>query len=258
MEQAHTRSARPAFTRSPHGNRAAFRRAAERSASRRPPGGPDRRQGFPRVADRRTGMGMESAEVVTRAMHGDHDAFAALIGPAANRLYALACLILRDAAARLRPLARVTLRGADRAEDAAQEAIVRAWRELPRLRDPHKFEAWLRRMVVNACYDEGRRIRRHAEVALVNLSDHQTADPTTHFAESERIDRAFRRLPLEQRTTLVLQHQFGMSHVEIAETLGVPVGTVKSRIRYGTTAMRAALEADDRVAAQPVVGERTA
>jgi DNA-directed RNA polymerase specialized sigma24 family protein len=49
---------------------------------------------------------------------------------------------------------------------------------------------------------------------------------------------------------LVLQHQFGMSHVEIAETLGVPVGTVKSRIRYGTTAMRAALEADDRVAAQ--------
>ena len=75
-------------------------------------------------------------------------------------------------------------------------------------------------------------------------------DPTTRFAESERIDRAFRRLPLEQRTVLVLQHQFGMSHVEIAETLGVPVGTVKSRIRYGTAAMRAALEADDRVAAQ--------
>ena len=77
------------------------------------------------------------------------------------------------------------------------------------------------------------------------------------FAESERIDRAFRRLPLDQRTTLVLQHQFGMSHVDIAETLGIPVGTVKSRIRYGIAAMRAALEADDRLAAQPADG-RTA
>ena len=105
-------------------------------------------------------------------------------------------------------------------------------------------------MVVNACYDEGRKTRRRAEVSLVHLADHQTVDPTTRFAESERIDRAFRRLPLEQRTVLVLQHQFGMSHVEIAETLGVPVGTVKSRIRYGTAAMRASLEADDRVAAQ--------
>ncbi len=89
-------------------------------------------------------------------------------------------------------------------------------------------------MVVNACYDEGRRTRRRAEVSLIHLADHQTVDPTARFAESERIDRAFRRLPLEQRTVLVLQHQFGMSHVEIAETLGIPVGTVKSRIRYGT------------------------
>ena len=91
---------------------------------------------------------------------------------------------------------------------------------------------------------------RRAEVSLVQLVDHQTIDPTARFAESERIERAFRRLPLDQRTVLVLQHQFGMTHVEIAETLGVPVGTVKSRIRYGTAAMRAALEADDRVAAQ--------
>ena len=176
-----------------------------------------------------------SVEEVERAMRGDHDAFAALVNASANRIFALASLILRDS---------------DRAQDATQEAIVRAWRELPRLRDPERFEAWLRRMVVNACYDEGRKTRRRAEVSLVNLADHQTIDPTTRFAESERIDRAFRRLPLEQRTVLVLQHQFGMSHVEIAETLGVPVGTVKSRIRYGTVAMRAALEADDRVAAQ--------
>jgi RNA polymerase sigma-70 factor (ECF subfamily) len=176
-----------------------------------------------------------SVEEVERAMRGDHDAFAALIGASSNRIFALASLILRDS---------------DRAQDATQEAIVRAWRELPRLRDPERFEAWLRKMVVNACYDEGRKTRRRAEVSLIHLADHQTTDPTTRFAESERIDRAFRRLPLEQRTVLVLQHQFGMSHVEIGETIGVPVGTVKSRIRYGTTAMRAALEADDRVAAQ--------
>ena len=140
-------------------------------------------------------------------MRGDHDAFGALIGASANRLYALASLILRDT---------------DRAQDATQEAIVRAWRELPRLRDPERFEAWLRRMVVNACYDEGRRTRRRAEVSLVHLAEHQMVDPTVRFAESERIDHAFRRLPLDQRTTLVLQHQFGMSHIEIAETLGLP------------------------------------
>jgi RNA polymerase sigma-70 factor (ECF subfamily) len=172
-----------------------------------------------------------SAEEVDRAMHGDHDAFAALINASANRLYALASLILRDT---------------DRAQDATQEAIVHAWRELPRLRDPLRFEAWLRRMVVNACYDEGRRLRRRAEVSLVHLDDRQVADPAPGLAETDRIERAFRRLPIEQRTALVLQHHLGMSHADIAKTLGVPIGTVKSRIRYGTAAMRSSLEADDR------------
>src|SRR4029078_1922449 len=96
-----------------------------------------------------------SGEEVERAMRGDHDAFAALIGASANRMYALASLILRDT---------------DRAQDATQEAIVRAWRELPRLRDPERFEAWLRRMTVNACYDEGRRTRRGAEGSLIPLA----------------------------------------------------------------------------------------
>lgn len=183
-----------------------------------------------------------SVEEVERAMRGDHDAFAALIGASTNRLYALASLILRDT---------------DRAQDATQDAIVRAWRELPRLRDPERFEAWLRRLVVNACYDEGRKLRRRAEVSLVHLADRHVPDPTTRLGESDRIERAFRRLPLEQRTTLVLQHQFGMTHGDIAETLGIPIGTVKSRIRYGTAAMRASLEADDRVGAASA-GGRTA
>ena len=176
-------------------------------------------------------MGTESAEVVSRAMLGDHDAFAALIGLTADRLYQLACLILRDS---------------DRAEDAAQEAIVRAWRELPRLRDPEKFDAWLRKLTVNACFDEARRIHRRAEVSLIRLGDRTTVDPSGAYVEHDRVDRAFRRLPFDQRTVLVLQHHFDQSHTEIAETLGIPVGTVKSRIRYGTAALRASLDADDR------------
>lgn len=164
-------------------------------------------------------------------MRGDHDAFAALIGAASTRLYALACLILRDPA---------------RAEDATQDAFIRAWREVPRLRDADRFEAWLRRLVVNSCYDEARRSKRRAEVTLRSVGERSVTDTTMAFAESDRVERAFRRLPLDQRSVLILQHYFELSHTEIAETLGLPLGTVKSRVRYGIAAMRSALEADDR------------
>jgi RNA polymerase sigma-70 factor (ECF subfamily) len=174
-----------------------------------------------------------STEDVRLAMRGDHDAFAALVGAASDRLYALACLILRDS---------------DRAEDATQEAFVRAWREVPKLRDAERFDAWLRRLVVNACYDEARRIRRRAEVSLVLLDQRSVLDPSSSMAETDRVDRAFRRLPLDQRVVLALQHYYDLSHVEIAETLGIPLGTVKSRVRYGVAAMRAQLDADDRLA----------
>jgi RNA polymerase sigma-70 factor, ECF subfamily len=181
-----------------------------------------------------------STSDVLLAMRGDHDAFAALVSGASDRLYALACLILRDS---------------DRAEDATQEAFVRAWREIPKLRDPDRFDAWLRRLVVNACYDEGRRIRRRAEVSLVVLDQRSVHDSSSVMAETDRVDRAFRRLPLDQRVVLALQHYGDLSHTEIAETLGIPLGTVKSRVRYGVAAMRAALDADDRLA---VVEERPA
>jgi len=168
---------------------------------------------------------------VLQAMHGDHDAFAALVTAATARLYALACLILRDS---------------DRAEDATQEAFVRAWREIPRLRDAERFDAWLRRLVVNACYDEARRVTRRAEVSLFSVGERSVGDTSAAMAQSDRVERAFRQLPLDQRTVLVLQHYEELSHTEIAETLGIPIGTVKSRVRYGVAAMRAALDADDR------------
>ena len=175
-------------------------------------------------------------------MRGDHDAFAALIGQAADRIYALATLILRDPA---------------RAEDATQEAILRAWRELPRLRDPARFDGWLRKLVVNACYDEGRRQRRRAEIALVDLDLRSIDDASGAVAERDRIEHAFRRLPLDQRTALVLHHHLDMSHVEIATLLGIPVGTAKSRIRYGYAALRASLAADERAGGERR-GERMA
>lgn len=173
---------------------------------------------------------MSTADVM-QAMGGDHDAFAAIVAAATTRLFALACLILRDS---------------DRAEDAIQEAFVRAWREIPRLRDADRFDAWLRRLVVNACYDESRRVTRRAEVSLFSVMDRSVADTSAAMAQSDRVERAFRQLPLDQRTVLVLQHYQGLSHTEIADTLGIPVGTVKSRVRYGVSSMRAALDADDR------------
>ena len=182
---------------------------------------------------------MSTADVL-RAMRGDHDAYAALVGAASSRLYALACLILRDS---------------DRAEDATQEAFIRAWRELPRLHDAERFDAWLRRLVVNACYDEARRVRRRAEMTLFSVGDREVVDTSAAMAQSDRIERAFRQLPLDQRTVLVLQHYFSLSHTEIAETIGIPLGTVKSRVRYGIVAMRAALDSDERSAGD--LAERT-
>ena len=174
---------------------------------------------------------MEKIDEVESAMRGDHDAFAALAAASVDRLYGIAFLILRDR---------------DRAEDAVQEALVRAWRELHRLRDPRRFDAWLMRLVVNSCHDEGRRIRRRAEVTLLPMHDRQTADPIGRVIDRERLERGFRRLPVEQRTVLVLGHHLGLTHSEIAETLGIPLGTVKSRMRYGLDTMRAGIEADDR------------
>lgn len=168
---------------------------------------------------------------VERAMAGDHDAFAALAAANVDRLYGLARLILRDV---------------DRAEDATQETLVRMWRELPRLRDPDRFGSWLRRLLINACHDEGRRVRRRAEVVLLADYGPSIADGSAGVVDRDRLDRGFRRLPIEQRVVIVLNHLEGLTHAEIAATLDLPLGTVKSRLRYAMEGMRAALEADDR------------
>jgi RNA polymerase sigma-70 factor (ECF subfamily) len=170
-------------------------------------------------------------EEVESAIAGDHDAFAALAGASVDRLYGAAFLILRDR---------------DRAEDAVQEALVRAWRSLPSLRDTDRFDAWLMRLVINACHDEGRRIRRRAEISLLPMHHGEATDASANVIERERLERGFRRLPVDQRVVLVLGQHIGLSHPEIADLLAIPIGTVKSRMRYALEAMRASLDADDR------------
>ena len=169
--------------------------------------------------------------MVEAAQRGDHDAFEALAIGAADRLFAIARLILRDVHA---------------AEDAVQEALVQAWRDLPRLRDPDRFDAWLHRVLVNACADQGRHRRRwSAEIQIVR-AEPATDDAIASMADRDQLERGFRRLNPQQRAAVVLHHYLGLSVPEVAETLGIPVGTAKSRVHYATEALRAALEADAR------------
>ena len=177
--------------------------------------------------------------LVERARDGDRDAFAVLAAEVIDRLFATARAILRDA---------------DRAQDATQEALVRCWRDLPSLKDPDRFDAWLRRLLMHAVTDEIRRGRRFdAKVRLIR--EDQMIEPGAELEERDQLDRAFRRLSADHRAILVLHHLQGLSLPEVAETLGIPLGTAKSRLHYAIDAVRAALEADDR---SPIIEEVSA
>jgi len=179
-------------------------------------------------------------DLVKAAGSGDHEAFEVLATSAADRLYAVARLILRDSAL---------------AEDAVQEALVRAWQQLPSLRDPDRFDAWLYRLVVNACADQGRQLRRWSTQVRPLRLETSISDDTGSVADRDQLERAFGRLKPAQRAVVVLHHYSGFSAAEIARILGIPEGTARSRLHYATEAMRAALQADARVA---VAHNRTA
>jgi RNA polymerase sigma-70 factor (ECF subfamily) len=177
------------------------------------------------------------ARLVEQAQRGDHDAFATLAGATIGRLDAVARLILRDP---------------EQAQDAVQEAYVRAWRDLPTLRDPTRFEAWLRRLVVRSCLNEARRTRRRPrEVELQPIDHPTTTDPTASLADRDELERGFRRLEPGQRAIVVLTYYLGYSLPEAAELLGVPVGTAKSRVHRAIQALRGAVDADARLTAIP-------
>jgi RNA polymerase sigma-70 factor (ECF subfamily) len=169
--------------------------------------------------------------LVERAAHGDREAFDLLMTDALDGLYALARLILRDA---------------DLAEDAVQEALIHCWRELPRLRDPSRFEAWLRRLVVNATTDQFRRRRRFRAVVAAIPDAPVERDFSIQVAVADELRTAFERLRVEHRVVLVLHHYLGLAAPEIAEAVGVPPGTVRSRLHYASQALRAAVDAASR------------
>jgi RNA polymerase sigma-70 factor (ECF subfamily) len=178
-------------------------------------------------------------DLIQRAMAGDHDAFSELTRGVIGRLYAAALLILRDEA---------------RAEDATQEALVAAWRDLSALRDPDRFDAWIHRLLARSCYREARRGRRRWAVEMeVRPSQAVEPDPAPHLADRDELERGFRRLDADQRSVIVLHYYLGLTLDEVGEALGIPPGTVRSRLHRATAAMRAALDADARV---PINNER--
>jgi RNA polymerase sigma factor (sigma-70 family) len=179
-------------------------------------------------------------ELVRRARDGDHAAFESLVRPEIERLYGLAGLLLGNRA---------------RAEDAVQEALLKAWRDLPRLRDVAKFPAWLRRLVVNAAHDEGRRLgRRRREVALDPNHDRATADELGGLLDRDELSKAFRRLREEERTVVALRYFLDLSTAEAAATLGIREVTYRSRLHRALRALAAALAADARVTRHPEGG----
>jgi RNA polymerase sigma-70 factor (ECF subfamily) len=171
-------------------------------------------------------------ELVTRAQQGDEEAFAVLAVVVGDRLHAVAHRILRD----------VSL-----AEDATQQALLVIWRDLPQLRDPARFEAWAYRLLVRACYAEGRRSRAwQPMLRLISTDEPAEADAARSLADRDQLERGFRRLSMDHRAVVVLHHYLDLPVDRIADVLGVPAGTVRSRLHYAMRALRAALEADAR------------
>ena len=171
-------------------------------------------------------------DLVKLAQNGDKGAFTTLAAARADRFLAASHRILRDFSL---------------AEDATQQALLSIWRDLPQLRDPARFDAWSYRLLVRACYAEASHTRRWTpNIRLLPADEPMAADELSTVVNRDQLDRGFRRLSLDQRTVVVLHHYLDMPLDQVAETLGIPVGTVASRLHYAMRAMRAALDADAR------------
>jgi RNA polymerase sigma-70 factor (ECF subfamily) len=178
--------------------------------------------------------GRVDRELVKRAQQGDRNAYERLARDLARPLYRIAYRIVRDS---------------DQADDAVQQTLVAIWRELPRLRDPGRLEAWTYRLLMRFCLAESRRQRRmSAAVISITEAVPDTRDVMAGVVLHDELQRAFRTLTFEHRTVLVLRYYVGLSLSEIAEAVGVPYGTVSSRLHHATQQMRAQLVANDQVA----------
>ena len=176
-------------------------------------------------------------DLVEQACEGDREAFTVLVHQVSDSLYAVAHRILRDTGL---------------AEDALQNALVLAWRRLPKLRDPDRFEAWIHRILVHACYDESQRTKSwRTTVTVLPIDLPGSSDGTSAIADRDELERAFRHVSIEHRAVFVLHHYLGLPLVEVAELLGIPAGTARSRLHYATVGLRVALSAT----AEPVTRE---
>ena len=177
-------------------------------------------------------------DVVVRAQAGDHAAFSELAAAAIGELYRVAHLILRDR---------------DLTNDAVQNALIAAWRDLRGLRDPDRFDAWLYRLTVRACHRSARSERRRfvTETELLPHHDALGRDDKEGVIARDQLERGFRRLSTDERAVLVLHFYLDLPLAEAADTMGIPIGTMKSRLNRATQALRAALDANDRQAVVP-------
>jgi RNA polymerase sigma-70 factor (ECF subfamily) len=172
-------------------------------------------------------------DLVLRASTGDHDAFASLATDAYARLYRTARLILRRE---------------DLASDAVQEALTSAWLHIRAVREPERFDAWLNRLVVRACYQELRRAKRGPIEIHVDAIDVPGIDDSSRsFADRDQLEHGFARLSAEHRAVLVIHHYLGLPDAQAATALAVPIGTYKSRLNRAHQSLRAALDADERM-----------
>ena len=172
-------------------------------------------------------------DLVIRARAGDRQAFSELVARSLGRLTSVARMILRDEYA---------------AQDAVQEAFIEAWRSLPGLRDPDRFDAWMRRLLVRACFKGSRRGRQvdTVEIRLTPADEPAIADAARDVGIRDELERALARISPEQRAVIVLVHYLDLPLAEAAQAMGVPLGTAKSRLNRATSALRAAIDADGR------------
>ena len=178
-------------------------------------------------------------DLVTRAQRGDEEAFTSLAVAVGDRLHAVAHRILRDT---------------DLAEDATQQALLAIWRDLPHLRDPAHFDDWSYRLLVRACYAEGRRTRHWTtNMRLLPAHEPMQSDGSNAIVDRDLLERAFRRLSIDHRAVVVLHHYLDWPLERVADALGIPAGTARSRLHHAMRGLRAAIDADARPPARRVV-----
>ena len=183
--------------------------------------------------------------LVEQAMTGDHEAFSELARLSIGRLYATASLILRDV---------------DRAQDAVQDALVSAWKDMRALRDPDAWDAWLNRLTLRACYKAAQKDRRRNLVELRALPDPEplhASDAASSVVDRDHMEQELARLPIDQRAVMVLHFYLDLPLSEAAVILDIPIGTAKSRLSRGLETLRGSMRDEPGYAAAQA-RERTA